>query len=209
MTILEKIHEIYNKNYGLNESNLLYNDIKNDYANWIIPGRLMCGPYPGIDNINFHLEVDAKSNIDLIIADGIDTFICLQSEERFIDNKPSYARFVKRECQYIHLPIIDGGAPNKKEFIKNLVGIIQELENGKKIYIHCAGGHGRTGLYVCGLIMLLYKVDVGHALHITQYLHDKRRKIDRRVKSKIPCRIAENDPQLVLLREFDIFCKFI
>lgn len=206
---MERLQEIYKKDYGLNESNLLYNDIKNDYGNWIIPGRLMCGPYPGLDNINFYNDIDSKHNIDMILEDGIDTFICLQEEEKFIDKGPSYARFIRKECQYIHLPIKDGSVPSRKDFIKNLVGIVRELERGRKIYIHCAGGHGRTGLYVCALIMILYKTDLGNALHITQYLHDKRRKIDKRVRSKIPCRVAENEPQLKLLREFDILCKFM
>ena len=46
---------------------------------------------------------------------------------------------------------------------------------GERLYIHCWGGHGRTGTLVALLLALLYAISADDALRYTQAFHDSRR----------------------------------
>lgn len=57
---------------------------------------------------------------------------------------PSYA------VTYVSLPILDGTAPSVSELLHS-VRTISQLP--KPIYLHCAQGHGRTGLVAAALLL--------------------------------------------------------
>ena len=40
------------------------------------------------------------------------------------------------------------------------------------LYVHCWGGHGRTGSVVCLLLHRLYGLDAASALFRCQFVHD-------------------------------------
>ena len=53
----------------------------------------------------------------------------------------------------ISFPILDRNIPdNPKEFCALVVIISNEIDLGKKIYIHCKAGHGRSGTLVASLL---------------------------------------------------------
>lgn len=54
---------------------------------------------------------------------------------------------VKNDFNYICLPILDGYVPKAKE----LSSAISRLQDGRT-YVHCAQGHGRTGLFTLALL---------------------------------------------------------
>src|SRR6266516_68637 len=56
------------------------------YNNWIIPNKILCGPFPGKDGINYKNDLDVTVNLQQIIDSGITIFICLQQEIDFINN---------------------------------------------------------------------------------------------------------------------------
>lgn len=66
------------------------------------------------------------------------------------------AKVESKNFNVIHSPINDFSIPdNKESFIKDIEQIIDLLKNNKNIYVHCFGGHGRTGLAIlCVKIML-------------------------------------------------------
>src|SRR5258708_3030031 len=55
---------------------------------------------------------------------------------------------IRRSSSYLCFPILDGSAPDPKE----LLNAISQLRPGKT-FIHCAQGHGRTGLFALALML--------------------------------------------------------
>jgi len=48
------------------------------------------------------------------------------------------------------------------------------IHTNEKIYVHCRGGHGRTGVIVAILIGKIGKLDAYEALEVAQKCHDHR-----------------------------------
>jgi hypothetical protein len=104
--------------------------------------------------------------------------------------------------KYYHLPIVDlncTGDDKVFELAYHIAKLLacQEPEghfgrsinkgNGAllpKIYIHCWGGHGRTGTLVAVILGLLYNISNAEALDWTQCFHDIRK-----------CKLKVNSPQ--------------
>jgi hypothetical protein len=57
-------------------------------------------------------------------------------------------RAIRRRSGYVCFPILDGSAPN----VDTLREMIASLRPGRT-YIHCAQGHGRTGLFALALML--------------------------------------------------------
>lgn len=52
--------------------------------------------------------------------------------------------------------------------------IVDSLRNGEVVYLHCRGGHGRTG-YIGALVLIaLFKISAYEALNKMQIFHDYR-----------------------------------
>lgn len=60
------------------------------------------------------------------------------------------------------------------QFISHLADIIKQLKISEKIYIHCKGGHGRSGLVVACLICYIFKLSPYEALNYTSKCHSNR-----------------------------------
>ena len=114
---------------------------------WVIPQRLLAGEYPG----SFYPD-DARAKLRLFLDAGVNYFVDLTfaSEPRepyaFLLNEEAAARGVT----VIHerLPIPDGDIPTTQEMTHILDAIDAALHAGRTVYVHCWGGHGRTGTVV-------------------------------------------------------------
>ena len=185
---------------------------KNDnigHNNWIIPGLVMTGVYPGLDGINFTTHEKAKDNINTILSHGIDTFICLQNEitsdhklkEEFNILFPNFYHYINyfpnnnNKLIYYHWPTSSFNDIKSMAgpFTMKIMHILELLLRGRKIFIHCTGGHGRSGVYAAVLIYLLEKVTVVEALRRTLERHDSRKKRDKRNLPSVlsPCSIKQ------------------
>ncbi|MCI0712361.1 MAG: dual specificity protein phosphatase family protein [Chloroflexi bacterium] len=51
--------------------------------------------------------------------------------------------------RYLHLPTIDHTAPSMEQLCEGIAFIKDEIENGGKVYIHCASGIGRAPTMAC------------------------------------------------------------
>ena len=49
-------------------------------ANWLIPGRVMCGHYPGACPSRQISDEKVSENLALLRDNGVCTFVCLQDE---------------------------------------------------------------------------------------------------------------------------------
>ena len=123
--------------------------IPNSY--WVHSGTLLAGEYPG--------SRDDESSTDRLtnfIKSGIDTFIDLTQDGEL----PSYSVLLQEHARgnnidvtYTRLPIVDFGLPSFKQMTMILDKVDRSLESGKKVYVHCWGGVGRTGTVIgCYLV---------------------------------------------------------
>lgn len=57
---------------------------------------------------------------------------------------------IKNGFEYQRFSVRDFDIPDEKEFLR-MVNFIKNLPQDKKIYVHCAGGKGRTGMFLITL----------------------------------------------------------
>ena len=118
---------------------------------WVEEGRFLAGEYPG----QFSTE-QTRKRLDALLEAGFNTFIDLTKPNETaaylkILEEQSHAYGV--ETQYHRFAIGDFGLPTP-ELMRSILDKIEEsLRSGRKVYLHCWGGIGRTGTTVgCYLV---------------------------------------------------------
>jgi hypothetical protein len=118
---------------------------------WVEPGRFLAGEHPA----KFDAELTRK-RVDALIEAGFDTFIDLtQPAETFpyIDILLEQAAVYDVKVTHRRFAIGDFGLPTSRQMNEILDTIAEYLRAGRKIYLHCWGGIGRTGTTVgCYLV---------------------------------------------------------
>ena len=118
---------------------------------WVEPGRLLAGEYPA----EFEGEL-TRQRIDALIEAGFDTFVDLTRPNEtiaYLRILLEQAKLHKVEVRHYRFPIGDFGLPTPQQMKSILDMIDASLQAGKKIYLHCWGGIGRTGTTVgCYLV---------------------------------------------------------
>ena len=123
------------------------------HAWWVEPDRLLAGEYPGSlstskarQKIRLLLDAGIDSFVDLTEAGELDPYDGLLREEATKAGRPtpSHHRFAIRDVSVL---ADDTGYDEIVDHIR------RELDDGRKVYVHCWGGKGRTGTVVgCWLI---------------------------------------------------------
>jgi polymorphic toxin system DSP-PTPase phosphatase-like protein len=127
----------------------LYRPIRESY--WVEPGQFLAGEYPG----NFE-EEPTRKRLDALLEAGFDTFIDLTNVNEMVP----YAGILLEQASAYDLkvvhqrfPIGDFGLPTPQRMNDILNTIEERLQAGRRIYLHCWGGIGRTGTTVgCYLV---------------------------------------------------------
>ena len=124
-----------------------------------------------LDNKGIFGSFPTQDSVDELESNGVRIFVDLTEEK---ENIPKYIT----QYTYIKYPITDISIPRKNntfcKFILDLTRMINSLENNKKIYIHCKGGHGRSGVVIASLYSYMFGMDPHEALEMTKKAHDKR-----------------------------------
>jgi predicted NAD-dependent protein-ADP-ribosyltransferase YbiA (DUF1768 family) len=85
----------------------------------------------------------------------------------------------KTKYTYIHYPISDHRVPtcwkSFAQFIIKIGNIIKSLKEEEQIYIHCKGGHGRSGIVVASLLCYLYNIPASEGIAKTNRYHSYRK----------------------------------
>jgi hypothetical protein len=119
---------------------------------WVIPERLLAGEYP---EVAFFGE-RACNRLDAFLASGFDSFFDLTGiEETGIYSAALHkqADHYGKQVEYHRFPITDFGLPTPQLMTEILNALDFSLADGRKIYLHCLGGIGRTGTTVgCFLV---------------------------------------------------------
>ena len=146
---------IYEPNWIANSKALFYRTPKNKVlsgplpvTNWSIPGVLLCGGY---------LEYD--SEVAVLVRLGITRFWCLCSEYGIPDKRHrNYAYGDKLPVgQFNHVKIDDMGITDDAIVLENCNRIVAQIRAGEKIYLHCSGGHGRTGTFLAIILNKMFR----------------------------------------------------
>lgn len=129
--------------------NVFHRPIPESY--WVEPGRLLAGEYPGKYD-----HQATRQRLDALIEAGFDTFIDLTKSGEtvpYLDVLFEEARVYGTKVKHHRFAIGDFGLPTPALMKSILDTIDANLQAGKKIYLHCWGGIGRTGTTVgCYLV---------------------------------------------------------
>ena len=109
-------------------------------AYWVLPGRILAGEHPYGTG-----EAAAADRVRRLLDAGIDSFVDLTE----VDEMPDYRPLLPAGTAYRRVGIIDASVPQDMAVMRELQSYLSEsLEDGRRLYIHCRAGIGRTGLVV-------------------------------------------------------------
>lgn len=132
------------------EPNLLLRPIPETY--WVLPGQFLAGEYPGTS----YFPEQTRKRLNAFLDDGFNTFFDLTRPgevEPYDELLRESAAEYGLQVQYSRLPIGDFGLPSVAEMQYTLDALAGRLAAGRKLYLHCYGGIGRTGTVVgCYLV---------------------------------------------------------
>lgn len=132
---------------------------------WVIPGQFCAGEYPGT------LEADkTRAKLRRFLDAGIDCFVDLTEANELAP----YAPLLHEEAaargltvEHVRVPVRDLSTPAEATVTRILDMIDAQLAAGRRVYLHCWGGIGRTGTIVgCHLVRhcMRYGMNQSHAL---------------------------------------------
>eukprot|EP00965_Chrysotila_dentata_P238277 6202398-Pleurochrysis_carterae.AAC.1 len=133
-------------------------------SNWIIPGHVLTGSLP-----------QSQKALELLVKAGITTFFSLQTRKEGYPYR-SYASRLLPSITFDEQPIVDQQVTTDDLAMQAVVRILQRVRRGEVIYLHCRGGHGRTGTIGSLLLGLVYSLSAPFAMVMWQALHDSRQR---------------------------------
>lgn len=147
-------------------------------SNWILPkipsatfGSLCVGSYPDSN----------KGYLSKLLAADLNTFVCLNDEygtrDKYGDYFEPYARNNPRipADRFIHKKIKDMNVGGDMDLLEVSTEVVERLKRGENVYLHCAGGHGRTGGYTAIILHKLFpELTSSEIFEYIQFAHDQR-----------------------------------
>lgn len=123
------------------------------HSYWVISGQLLAGEYPGSAEPS-----EARQKVAALVEVGIRRIVNLQeAHERnregqlFAPYEDELRRMAARigvQATMVRMPIRDMSVPTHEEMRTILDEIDRSIQQNLAVYVHCWGGHGRTGTVV-------------------------------------------------------------
>lgn len=140
-------------------------------SNWVIPGKLMQGAYPGDKDLQLH-----KDKLDAILDSGVTTFVSLMEENETKKFRP-YKDYVKEKrphTKFLNIPVPDHGITTDEKILQLAKYVADMIKTSDEVfYVHCWGGHGRSGTLVA-IILTQLGYSVEDALFLVRKKHMER-----------------------------------
>lgn len=142
---------------------------------WVKPDQFLAGEYPGSYD-----AATMERRIAAFLRAGIHTFIDLTQPHELIHYESTLkeqARINELDVSYTRISIRDRDIPSPETMKTILDTIDNALNAGRKVYVHCWGGVGRTGTTV-GCYLVRHGMSGEGALdQITQWWQDMPKRI--------------------------------
>jgi len=167
-------------------------------SNYIIPDVLIAGAYPA-DNDDYTTETNLCAILNagvtcfVCLQSEYDDSVPESTWRRRNAIRP-YFKDVKRlvngnatiesvrdtmstlpvteaDIEFIHLPIKDCNVTDDDKVWQLVLQLETRIRAGKKIYLHCWGGHGRTGTVACILLAKMYGTTAVEAMRYNNIVH--------------------------------------
>ena len=107
---------------------------------WVRPGEFLAGEHPGGLN-----DAETIERIAQLSAAGIDAYLDLTGP----GERDAYVHLLPAHIEYDCRPLIDHGVPEALEQMAEIVDLVGDaLRRGRRLYVHCRAGIGRTGTVV-------------------------------------------------------------
>ena len=112
---------------------------------WVLPGALLAGEHP----VGSTREL-TRERLQRLVAAGVECFIDLtQSTEQ-----AAYDIELPFSVEYLRKPIQDHGIPDKREHMAEILDCLHDaLHSGRRVYVHCRAGIGRTATVIGCLLV--------------------------------------------------------
>jgi ADP-ribosyl-[dinitrogen reductase] hydrolase len=112
---------------------------------WALPGLLLAGEHPA------GLTAEAtRQRLQTLLAAGIECFLDLT----YPGEVEPYDQALPFQIEYLRKPIRDHGLPEKREHMMEILDCLHDaLRSGRRAYVHCRAGIGRTGMVVGCLLV--------------------------------------------------------
>lgn len=129
-------------------------------CSYFIEGKALFGSFP------------TQEEVDILEQKGVRIFVDLtENNERM--TTPYTTKY-----RYIKYSIADHNQPTDwtsfAELIIYLSNTISNLRKDELLYIHCRGGHGRSGMVVACILCHKFSISPEESLELTSYYHSQR-----------------------------------
>jgi len=132
-------------------------------SSYFIKDKALFGSFPTQESV---LELEEQ---------GVRYFVDLTTPEEKEKKITAYTTYFN----YINYPINDRHVPTDwhryAQFIIKICKIIKQIKNEEKMYVHCRGGHGRSGVVVASILCHLFQLSPEDALKYTTKCHSNRK----------------------------------
>lgn len=145
-----------------------YKRIRMEKCSYFVKDRALFGSFPTQEDVNKLELAGVRVFVDLTVPNEGNTSI------------------YKTQYKYINYPIEDRKTPRDwKSFAQLIISLSDYIRNHKhgKLYIHCRGGHGRSGLLVACIISHLHDKHPDNAMEDTKEYHSQRPCLKEKWKS--------------------------
>lgn len=114
-------------------------------AFWVEEGRLLAGDHPAGANPS-----QLRVRLAKLLAAGINSFIDLTAPGECVDYVPLLTAGVRHQ----RIALVDHQVPEDPATMTQVLSALQrELDDGRRVYLHCRAGIGRTGMAIgCHLV---------------------------------------------------------
>lgn len=128
-------------------------------ANGALLGMSHCPGRRGVDSAGGHWVRKLDADLQAIQAWGASTVLSLVEPHEFARlGVPDFAQTIARTpLQWLPVPITDMATPDATSLAAWRVqgpALLQALDQGQRVLVHCAAGLGRTGMLVAKLLVL-------------------------------------------------------
>ena len=130
-----------------------------NYSSYFFLEKCMFGGFPTQSQIDELTSMGVTMFVDLTIPGEVDMYT------------------IPTDCMYVNYPIVDRQIPSNISLFTALILRTYDFVQNEntKVYIHCKGGHGRSGILVACLLYLLNPGITTHeAIKLTTEAHSRR-----------------------------------